>query len=140
MLDVTADGKRYQEMHVDGGMIAQAFLYPPSYSPPRLRGKKLRRSLPKKRVTYVIRSGRLRRSEKEIKRQTLAISAQALLAMIASSGVNDAYRIYTTTKSDGFAFRLAYIGADFTVLYPGPFDRKYMNALYQYGYELGVRG
>ncbi len=29
MIDVEADGKRYQEMHVDGGAIAQTFLYPP---------------------------------------------------------------------------------------------------------------
>jgi predicted acylesterase/phospholipase RssA len=32
MIDVTVGGHRYQEMHVDGGTIAQAFLYPPSFS------------------------------------------------------------------------------------------------------------
>jgi predicted patatin/cPLA2 family phospholipase len=32
MIDVTVDGKKYQEMHVDGGTVAQAFLYPPSIS------------------------------------------------------------------------------------------------------------
>ncbi len=101
-----------------------------------MRDKKLRRRLPKKRVAYVIRNGRVRRPEKEIKRQTLAISAQALSTMIASSGVNDAYRIYTTTSRDGIAFRLAFIGTEFAV----PYDRKYMKALCQYGYDLGVRG
>src|SRR5215471_2017456 len=29
---VTLDGERHQEMHVDGGTVAQAFLYPPSVS------------------------------------------------------------------------------------------------------------
>src|SRR5207253_1711556 len=29
MIDVTAGGKRHQEMHVDGGATRQAFLYPP---------------------------------------------------------------------------------------------------------------
>lgn len=139
MLNVTVDGKNYQEMHVDGGMIAQAFLYPPSYiaKPIRVRGVS---GKPLKRRVYVIRNGRLLRPEAEVKRQTLAISAQALSTMIASSGVNDAYRIYTTTKRDGIEFRLAYIGTDFTVPYPGPFDRYYMNALYNYGYELGRTG
>ena len=28
MFDVTLDGQPYQEMHVDGGAFAQAFLYP----------------------------------------------------------------------------------------------------------------
>jgi hypothetical protein len=30
MIDVVADGKQYQEMHVDGGASAQVFIYPPS--------------------------------------------------------------------------------------------------------------
>ena len=30
MLDVSIDGTSYQEMHVDGGAVAQAFLYPPT--------------------------------------------------------------------------------------------------------------
>ena len=32
MIDVAIDGKLYQEMHVDGGAIAQAFLYPASFN------------------------------------------------------------------------------------------------------------
>src|SRR5262249_7664491 len=32
MIDVMVDGERHQEMHVDGGTVAQAFLYPPSVS------------------------------------------------------------------------------------------------------------
>ena len=28
MIDVEVDGKRYQEMHVDGGVVAQVFAYP----------------------------------------------------------------------------------------------------------------
>ncbi|MEM7749410.1 MAG: patatin family protein, partial [Pseudomonadota bacterium] len=68
------------------------------------------------------------------------ISKHAISTMIASSGVNDTYRIYATTKRDGIKFRLAHIKNDFDVVSPGPFDRKYMNALYQYGYQLGRRG
>jgi predicted acylesterase/phospholipase RssA len=30
LIDVELDGKKYQELHVDGGAIAQLFLYPPS--------------------------------------------------------------------------------------------------------------
>ena len=30
MIDVEVDGKRYQEMHVDGGTMAQVFVYPAS--------------------------------------------------------------------------------------------------------------
>ena len=33
MMDVSVKGQHYQEMYVDGGMIAQSFLYPPSFVP-----------------------------------------------------------------------------------------------------------
>jgi hypothetical protein len=144
MLDVTVDGVRHQEMHVDGGTIAQAFLYPPSFS---LRSaaaragideKKLRAS--RKRVAYVIRNGRFTRAEESVKLQTIAIAREALLTMTASSGVNDTYRMYLLAKRDGVDFNLASIGDDFDVPYKGPFDKEYMQTLFAYGYQKGRAG
>lgn len=144
MLDVTVDGVRHQEMHVDGGTIAQAFLYPPSFS---LRSaaaragideKKLRAS--RKRVAYVIRNGRFTRAEESVKLQTIAIAREALSTMIASSGVNDTYRMYLLAKRDGVDFNLASIGDDFDVPYKGPFDKEYMQMLFAYGYQKGRAG
>ena len=60
--------------------------------------------------------------------------------MTATSGVNDTYRMYVTTKRDGVGFNLAYIDSDFTVPYKGPFDKGYMGALFEYGYEKGKAG
>lgn len=138
MIDITVNGKRYQEMHVDGGAVAQAFLYPPSF--------KLKATLKKlgvkdvKPVAYIIRNGRLYRPEENVERQTLKIAQQAIQTMTASSGVNDLYRMYLTTKRDGVAFNLAYIEDGFDLPYKGPFDRAYMNALFDHGYEVGVAG
>jgi predicted patatin/cPLA2 family phospholipase len=143
MIDVTVDGHRYQEMHLDGGTVAQAFLYPPSFSLKRAavqfsRGdKKLTK---RKRVAYIIRNGRLSRPEEDVKVQTLAIAKQALSTMITSSGVNDTYRMYLTTQRDGVEFNLASIGDDFTVPYKGPFDRGYMRTVFDYGYRQGLAG
>ena len=52
MIDVNLDGTRYQEMHVDGGTMAQVFFYPPSIASART-------SLQRKRTFYVIRNARL---------------------------------------------------------------------------------
>lgn len=144
MMDVTLNGQHYQEMHVDGGTIAQAFLYPPSFSLKqaaitlRVGESKLRAA--RKRIAYIIRNGRLSRPEESVKRQTLAIAKQAIATMIASSGVNDTYRMYLITKRDGVDFNLASIGADFDAPYKGPFDRGYMNTLFDYGYKNGRIG
>ena len=56
-----------------------------------------------KAVAYIIRNGRLYRPEEKVERQTLKIAQQA----ISTSGVNDLYRMYLTTKRDGVQFNLA---------------------------------
>lgn len=137
MLDVTVDGKRYEEMHVDGGAVNQAFLYPPSLN---LRKISKKRGIHRKRTAYVIRNGRRYRPEENVDRETLKIAGQAISTMIASAGVNDAFRIYLTTQRDGVAFNLAMIGDDYTIPYKNPFEKDYMQALYQYGFEKGKAG
>ena len=137
MLDVSHGGINYQEMHVDGGTTAQAFLYPPTFSLNRVAGQD---RVMRKRVAFIIRNGRLFREESDVQRQTLSVATQAASAMIAANGTNDTFRIYLTTKRDGVGYNLAYIDDDFTEPYKGPFDRAYMNKLFDYGFGLGLKG
>ena len=144
MIDVSVNGREYQEMHVDGGTIAQAFLYPPSFSLKQMAAlakisKRTFRAR-RKRIAYIIRNGRLSRPQETVKLQTLAIAKEAISTMIASSGVNDTYRMYLITKRDGVDFNLASIGDDFTTPYKGPFDEGYMRTLFDYGYQKGRAG
>lgn len=137
MLNASINGKSYEEMHVDGGAVGQAFLYPPSF---KLKRNSQKLKNPTKHVAYVIRNGRLFRPEESVKRQTLDILGKTVSTMIASSGVNDTYRIYTTTKRDGVDFNLAYIEDDFGEPYVGPFNKTYMRKLFTHGYEKGRAG
>jgi hypothetical protein len=126
LIDVEAD----QEMHVDGGAIAQTFLYPPSVT----AGVNLRTGpLARERHAYVIRNGRLDAEWASTDRRTLSIAGRAIDTMIHYSGQNDVYRLQTTTERDGMDFNLAYIGRDFTVEHTEQFDPTYMRALFEYG-------
>ena len=128
MFDVSYNGTTYQELHVDGGAIAQAFLYPPSIAVGRLGGIGPSRL----RTAYIIRNGKLRVDAEQTERRTLSIATRAVSTLTASSGVGDLYRIYTTTKRDGVQFRLAFIPNDFTEPHLSEFDRTYMNRLFDY--------
>ena len=134
MIDVSVDGQTFQEMHVDGGTVAQAFMYPPSFSlrrfANRTSGEEARQP-----VVYIIRNGRFSRPEANIERHTLEIAKQALATMTTASGVNDAYRMYLIAQRDGVAYNLASIEDDFDVPYKGPFDQGYMRSLFDYGYN-----
>jgi hypothetical protein len=130
LIDVEVDGKPYQEMHVDGGAIAQTFLYPPTLT----AGVDLRHGpLARERHAYVIRNGRLDAEWASTDRRFFSIASRAIATMIHYSGQNDVYRLQTTTARDGVDFNLAYIGRDFTVEHTEDFDPTFMRALFAYG-------
>ncbi|MGG5821684.1 patatin-like phospholipase family protein [Falsiroseomonas sp. HW251] len=139
LFDVTLDGQPHQEMHVDGGAFAQAFLYPTIAT--RARREALARS---RRVTparaWIIRNGRIDPEWAETSRRTVSIAGRAVSTMIAASGYNDVVRMYFFTQRDGIEYRLAFIGHDFTEEYVEPFEPGYMRALYDYGYQHALGG
>lgn len=132
MIDVELDGKKFQEMHVDGGTMAQLFLYPPTLEAGRL--------LKRKRVAYIIRNARLDPDYSKAERRTISIAGRAINTMLAASGHNDILRTYFISLRDGVDYNLAYIGADFTLEKKGEFEQAYMQALFQYGYEQAKAG
>jgi predicted acylesterase/phospholipase RssA len=130
LIDVEVDDKPYQEMHVDGGAIAQTFLYPTTLT----AGVDLRRgSLVRERYAYVIRNGRLDPEWAPTDRRLFSIASRAVATMIHYSGQNDVYRLQTMTARDGVDFNLAYIGRDFTLEHTADFVPTYMRALFEYG-------
>ena len=138
MIRVEVDGTPYEEMHVDGGASAQAFLYPPSMpGVARTMGGEMRRE---GRV-YVIRNSTLGATWSRIERRTINIAGHAIASLIHTQGLGDVYRIYVTAQRDGFDFNLAHIGPDFTFgSKKEEFDTLYMQALFDNGYRLGRKG
>ena len=70
----------------------------------------------------------------------MSIAGRAVSTMITASGWNDLLRIYFVTQQDGIDYNLAYIGSDFSLSEAGEFDKKYMNALFDYGYQQARHG
>ena len=132
MIDVEVDGKQYQELHVDGGAIAQLFLYPASIQSDQMGSRK--------RIAYVVRNARLDPDYAMAERQTLSIAGRAINTMLAASGQNDVLRTYFVSARDKVDFNLAYIGSDSDAPKKGEFDQSYMNALYEYGYREALAG
>ena len=133
LIDVELDGRKYQELHVDGGAIAQLFLYPPSIDLGSIGVKR-------ERHAYIIRNARLDPDYAVTERQTISIAGRAVSTMLSASGRNDVLRTYFVTQRDGVDYNLAYIGTDFNVTEKGQFEQPYMQALYNYGYQQAVAG
>ena len=138
MFDFDVDGHRRQEMHVDGGVFAQTFLYPPGIDVAAV--EKAAGTVGRQRDAYIIRNSTLLPEPADVDRRTLAIATRTASVMIATSGVNDLDRLYSTTRDDHVGYHLAYIGGDFTEPYKGPFNQSYMRTLFDYGYKRGLSG
>lgn len=137
MIDAVLESGRYQEMHVDGGTVAQMFFYPPSID--MAAALKILATRPQPSV-FIIRNGRATPQHEEVERGTLQIAGRAVTTMISSNAVGELYRIYSATRRDRIDFNLAQIGDDFTVPYKKQFDSDYMNKLFAYGLEKGRAG
>ena len=135
MIDVTVDGARHQEMHVDGGTMAQIFLYPPSLT--SASGTAI---APRRRVLYLIRNSRPDTEWANVKRRTLPIASRAVRSLIRTQGIGDLYRIYATSQRDGFDYNLAFIPSSFKAARKAPFDTHYMRELYALGRDMGAKG
>ena len=138
LFDVEVDGQRYQEMHVDGGVIAQTYVYPRHILEEweRATGKPFQREL----HFYVVLNGRMQPEWSDTKRRTLAIGNRAIRTLVQSQGIGDVDRVYATALQDGADFNLAYIGPDFSYPHEKEFDTEYMKRLFEHSYELAAKG
>lgn len=128
---VAADGRTYDEMHVDGGVSSQVFTYPVAL---RLRSSDVlgdaRRGTP---TVWVIRNAPLVFRYEQVARSLFDIAGRSISGLIRSNGIGDLYRIWLTAIRDGFDFRLASIPFDFDVEPSEPFDPVHMKALFERG-------
>ena len=137
MINVEVDGKKYQEMHVDGNTAAQVFIYPAAV---RLNEVAQTVGGDRERKLYIIRNARLDPDWAQVERRTLPIALQAINTLIQYQGIGDLYRIYTVTQRDGIDFNLAYIPPSFNTPHTKDFDTVYMRALYDLGYDMAKKG
>jgi hypothetical protein len=134
-VDIEAGGRRFQEMHVDGGAAMQVFLYPPS-----LDLRRAAAGAPRERTAWVVRNGRIDVEGAPTGRNVFRIARRSMETLLHFSGIADIHRIYLTTQRDGVRFQLAAIGAGFDAPRAQPFDPAYMRALFEYGKAQGRAG
>jgi hypothetical protein len=137
MIDVTVDGKPFQEMHVDGGVMTQAFLFPPHFIKGILSKGISNRP---QRILYVIRNGRVAPTWQSVARRSTSVGHRALDALIDAQGINDLYRLEVIARDEGEDFNVAYIGDEFDFPRHKMFDSAYLHQLFMYSYRLASEG
>ena len=135
--DVEANGKTYQEIHVDGGLFSQIMTYPISIHWDEIE-KKLN---PKGSVElYIIRNAKITPEWKVVQPKIIDLAGRSVASVLRAQGLGDIKQLYLSAKSYGIKTYLSFIPQDFKEKPLEPFDKKYMKDLFDVGYNSVIKG
>jgi hypothetical protein len=138
---VKANGQSYDEMHVDGGVTNQVFLYGAALDPLELHDPSKPHSYRRKFRIYVIRNNQIRPVYEDVTPTIQTILPRSVSSLIKSQGIGDLYRIFVTAQRDKLDYNLAHIPDELdTSRRADEFDNTVMNVLFDTGYKLARRG
>jgi len=132
IIQVEADGKTYDELHVDGGTGSQVFVYPAAIDWKLITQKLKVKGKPN---VYVIRNAILDPDYAGTTRSLLPIAVRTVDSLIRTQGIGDLYQIFALSYRDENTFNLAYIPSTFTEKPTEGFDPVYMGKLFELGYN-----
>lgn len=136
-IEVEVDGKRYDELHVDGGTTREVFTT--AVQAPYSELDKLYPRKPVRRL-YIVKNGKISPESTVVKAQTLSIASRAINTLLKSQHMGDIYRIYRTAKDGGADFNLIAVPDSFSVKGKEFFDPAYQKALFEEGRRIGKAG
>ncbi len=134
-IPVEVDGRKYDELHVDGGVTASLFFRPPEVPRERLAalGK---RPLDGSNV-YVIVAGKLYSDAQPVTPQFLSIVTSSVSALMYAQTRGDLSHLYSIAQATGMNYRQAAIPSDVPVPATSTsFDPTDMRRLFETGRRL----
>jgi predicted acylesterase/phospholipase RssA len=130
MIDAVTAGRGISEMHVDGGTTMQVLTIPMNLD---LAHRVLTGSSSRKRSLYIVMNNRMRPDFELVARSTLPIARRSVSTLTKASGIASLRLYRDFAQQAQMGFHVAFIDDDFRETSPQPFDRHYMDDLFEYG-------
>jgi Patatin-like phospholipase len=127
LFQVEAEGKMYDEMHGDGGVMTQVF--------GAIFLERLMELTGHKGACYLIRNECIASDWKPVQPRIVPIAGRTVGTLIKTQGIGDLYRAFVVSQAVGMDFNLATIPESFGMKSKSEFDPEYMTALFDLGYK-----
>ena len=134
LIEAEGQGRRFQEMHVDGGVTAPVLTLPDALLfHGRLPGNS-------RMNIYILVNKKLERTFELVSNSTLDVASRSLSSITQSQTRSVIFSTYDFAKRNRWGFHLSYIERDYPASHSEGFDTAYMRALYQHGFEKAASG
>ncbi len=138
-IPVEVGGEIYDEMHVDGGVATQVFLYGDILNLDDVVRAAGLSSIGPGRI-YIIQNAKSIPLYEPVKSNLVAISTKTVTGLLTNQGNGDLYRIYNIAQREGIKFKLVFIPSDFELRPSEIFDPVIMEKLFDLGYHMALSG
>jgi predicted patatin/cPLA2 family phospholipase len=125
-----ANGKRFEEMHIDGGVTAPVLTLPEAFL---LRDANIGRTGDLQ--LYILINNKVEREFQLVRNSTIEIAARSSSTVTKIQTRSILYSTYAFTRRNKYGFNLTYIEGDRPASPSSGFDTAYMRALFEYGYD-----
>ncbi len=138
LFEVEVDGRRYDELHVDGAVMFNVFLHGGVFRPSVVRSRGEHGA--GREDVFVIHNGQLRAESTPTRRSVRGIALRSLVMAGRSAVIGDLFRIYAFTLHEGASFQWVTIAEGVDLEGAELFDPVKMTELYEIGYRAAVAG
>lgn len=136
-IEVEAGGRRFREMHVDGGAATQFFVFPEAFLS---TGSLARGPKPALSNIYIIINNRLSPQFDVVESGVLPIVGRSFSTLIKTHARYTLFSTAELARKTGIGLQLTAIGDDFRPAVKPGFSSEYMRAVYDYGFSKAQSG
>ena len=133
-IEVEANGKKFHELHGDGTLTAPFFVMPETMLSANSTSR------PPLTQLYVLVNSKLGPEFKMPERNIPGVLSRSIGVALTAALRAEVMLIYVGAQRHGIALRIAHVDPAFDHPSRGPFDGKYMQALYEVGVAAGKKG
>jgi len=135
LIQAEADGRSFQEMHVDGGVTAPVLTLPDALL---FQGQ-----VPPKGLhldIFILVNNKIERDFELVNNGSIEVASRSMSLVTKMQTRSIVFSTYEFARRNHLGFHLSYIEREYPSSNSSGFDTAYMRALYQYGYEKAAGG
>jgi predicted acylesterase/phospholipase RssA len=139
-IEVEVNGKKYTELHIDGGVTAPVFV-PAEVMDAAALDPAVPLAAQTPATLYVIQAGKMFSDPAPVNSRVLPVLGAGTAALMSAQGRREVANLYHMCRLGGIRFQMTALAGEFPTPAGGlEFDRPEMNKLFEEGFRIGSGG